>query len=101
MFVNNDHARDMYVNTALVQWFCKKQSTVEISFFGTEFVTMKQGIDPLRGLRYKFRMMGILISGPLYIYGNNMSVVHNISRPESVLRKATQFVIMQFISPLQ
>ena len=32
-------------------------------------------------------MMGILISGPSYIYGDNMSVISNTSRPESVLRK--------------
>ena len=70
-----------------MQWFSKKQSTVETLVFGAEFVTMKQGIDALQGLRYKLRMMGIPISGPSYIYGENMSVVHNTSRPESVLRK--------------
>ena len=32
-------------------------------------------------------MMGIPILGLLYIYGENMSVVHNTSRPEFVLRK--------------
>ena len=32
-------------------------------------------------------MIGMSISGPLHIYGDNMSVVHNTSRPESVLRK--------------
>ena len=55
--------------------------------FGAEFVTIKQGIDALRGLRYKLGMMGFPISSPLYIYGDNMSVVYNISRPESVLKK--------------
>ena len=53
---------------------------------------MKQGINTLRGLRYKLRMMGILISGPSYIYGDNMSVVHNISLPESVLRKKSDSI---------
>ena len=48
---------------------------------------MKQGIDALRGLRCKLRMMGIPIPGPLYIYGDNISVVHNASRQELVLRK--------------
>ena len=48
---------------------------------------MTQGIDALRGLKYKLRMMGIAISGPSNIYGDNMSVVHNASRPESVLRR--------------
>ena len=69
----------IYVNTILVQWFSKKQSTIEISVFGTEFVAMKHDIDALRGLRYKLRMMGILISGFLYINGDNVSVVHNAS----------------------
>ena len=52
MFVDSDHAGDKvscrsrrdflkYVNTALMQWFSKKQSTVETSVFGAEFVVMK------------------------------------------------------------
>ncbi len=48
---------------------------------------MKHGIDTLRGLRYKIRMMGIPMSGPTYIYGDNKSQVTNSSRPESTLKK--------------
>ena len=36
--------------------------------------------------------MGIPISGPLYNYGDNMSVAHNTSRQESVLRKKSNSV---------
>ena len=53
---------------------------------------MKQGIDALQGLRYKLRMIGIPISGPFYIYGDNMSVIHNTFRPELVLRKKSNSV---------
>ena len=53
---------------------------------------MKQGIDALRGLRYKLRMMGLLILGSSYIYGYNMSVVHNTLKPESGLRKKSNSV---------
>ena len=53
---------------------------------------MKLCIDALRGLMYKLRMMGIPISSHSYIYGNNMSVVNNTSRPESVLRKKSNLV---------
>ena len=53
---------------------------------------MKQGIDALRGLRCKLLMMGIPLSGPSYIYGGNMSVVHNIFRHESVFRKKINLV---------
>ena len=103
MLMDSDYAQDkvsctsrsgflIYVNTALVQWFSMKQSTVETLVFGAEFITMKQGIYTLRGLRYKLRMRGILIYGPSYIYGVNMSVAHNTSRPESVLRKKSNSV---------
>jgi hypothetical protein len=53
---------------------------------------MKQGMETLRGLRYKLRMMGIPLAGPSYIYGDNMSVIHNTQRPESVLRKKSNSV---------
>ena len=76
----------------MVQWFSKKRSTVETLVFGTEFVTMKKGVDALQGLRYKLRMMGIPISSASYIYFDSMSVVDNTSRPGSVLRNKSNTV---------
>ncbi len=69
MFVDSDHASDklthhshtgflIYINLALIDWLSKKQSTIETSVFGAEFVAIKTGLDRLRGLRYKLRMMG-------------------------------------------
>jgi len=48
---------------------------------------MKHGIEKLRGLRYKFRMMGIPLTCPSYIYADNKSQVTNSTRPESTLKK--------------
>ena len=70
MFIDLDHATDetmrwsrtgyfIYVNSALVNWIYKKQATIETSVFGAEFVAMKQGMEAVRGLRYKLRMMGV------------------------------------------
>ena len=53
---------------------------------------MKQGIDALRGLRYKLKMMGTPIYSPLYIYVDIMSVSCNTFRLESVLRKKSNAV---------
>jgi hypothetical protein len=64
MFVDSDHAGDklarrsrtgffILLNGAPVMWLSKKQTTVETSVFGAEFVAMKQGMEALRGLRYK------------------------------------------------
>ena len=71
--MDSDHARDkvsfrsrsgflIYVNTTLMQLFPKNQSTLEKSVFDAEFFAMKWGVDFLRGLRYKLRMMGITLS---------------------------------------
>ena len=98
MFVDSDHAGDkherrsrtgffIFLNSALVTWKSKKQATIETSVFGAEFVALKHGMEMLHGLRYKLRMMGIQIDGPSYIYGDNMSVVHNTQCPESTLKK--------------
>jgi hypothetical protein len=103
MFVDSDHAGDkrtrrsrtgfiVYLNMAPIAWYSKKQATIETSVFGAEFVAMKNGIEYLRGLRYKLRMMGVDISGPSYIYGDNMSVIHNTQRPESVLKKKSNAI---------
>ena len=48
---------------------------------------MKHGMETLQGLRYKLCMMGVPILGPSYIYGDNMSVIHNMQCPESTLKK--------------
>jgi hypothetical protein len=53
---------------------------------------MKNGIETTRGLRYKLRMTGVTIDGPTYVDGDNMSVVHNTQRPESVLKKKSNTI---------
>jgi hypothetical protein len=98
MMVDSDHAGDkqtqrsrtgffIYCNMALIIWLSKRQPTIETSVFCTEFVAMKHGIETLRGLRYKLRMMGVPLTGPSFIYRDNKSQVTNSSRPESTLIK--------------
>ena len=57
----------IFVNMALIIWLSKKQLTVESSVFGAEFVALKHGIEELRALRYKMRMMGVPLTGPSYV----------------------------------
>lgn len=63
---------------APITWFLEKQFTIETSVFGAEFTAMKHGMETLWGVRYKLRMMGVPLSGPSFIYGDNMSVIHNM-----------------------
>jgi len=103
LYVDSDHAGEqrtrrsrtgyiIFLNMAPITWFSKRQPTIESSVFGAEFVAMKNGMEATRGLRYKLRMMGIPVEGPTYIYGDNMSVIHNTQRPESTLKKKSNSI---------
>ena len=72
MYVDSNHAGEkktrwswlgffIFINGALIQWLSKKQATIETSVFGAEFVAMKIGMESLKGLQYKLRMMGVPI----------------------------------------
>ena len=53
---------------------------------------MKIVMETLRGISYKLRMMGVLISIPSYIYGYNMLVIHNTQRLKSTLKKKSKYI---------
>ena len=66
----------VFMNMAMINWHTKNQATVEGVVFGANFVSKKQGVEALRGIRFKLQIMGIKIGGPTYVYGDNMSVIH-------------------------
>ncbi len=103
MILDSDHAGEkrtqcsctgfiIFCNLAPIIWLSNQQATIEISVLGAEIVAMKHRIKMLRGLRYKIRIMGIPLSGPTYIYGNNKSQVTISSRPESTLKKKCNLI---------
>ena len=70
VYVDRDHAGDtvprrsitgfiIFLYSAPIYWSSKKQTSCETSSFGSEFCTMKQATEYVRGLRYKLRMVGI------------------------------------------
>ena len=36
--------------------------------------------------------MGVLIVGPTYTYGDNMSTIHNMQRPDSTIKKKSNSI---------
>jgi hypothetical protein len=87
----------VYLNCAPIYWYSKKQATIETSSFGSEFVAMKHSCEYLRGLRFKLRMMGIPVSDPCFVTGDNQAVLSNSSIPESTLRKKSNSVAYHFV----
>jgi len=48
---------------------------------------MKTAIEMIEGMRYKLRMFGILVDGETNVFCDNEAVVHNLTKPESTLKK--------------
>jgi hypothetical protein len=61
---------------------------------------MKNVIETLRCIGYKLWMMGIPIDGPAYVYGDNISVIHNTQRPELMLKKKSNSVCYHYCREL-
>ena len=108
VFVDSDHAGDtvtrrsrtgfiVFLNSAPIYWFSKRQTSVETSSFGSEFVAMKQCCEYVRGLRYKLRMMGIPVELPTFIFGDNKSVLANTTMPHSTLKKKSSSIAFHFV----
>ena len=108
VFADSDHAGDaatrrlragfvVFLNSAPIYWFSKRQTRVETSTFGSEFVAMKQACEYARGLRHKLRMMGINIPEPTFIFGDNQSVLANTTKPHSTLKKKSLLITYCFI----
>lgn len=107
-FIDADHAGDVvtrrsrsgfivYLNSAPIYWLSKKQTSVETSSFGSEFMAMKHCTEYIKGLRYKLRMMGIPCEGPTYVFGDNQSVLCNTTDPDSTLKKKSNSIAYHFV----
>ena len=87
----------IFLNSAPIYWYSKKQGSCEVSTFGSEFVAMRQCCEYVKGLRYKLRMMGIPVTNPAFIHGDNQSVLWNTTVPESSLKKKSCAVAYHFV----
>jgi hypothetical protein len=76
-----------FINQTPIEWFSKKQSTVETATYGSEFVAAKVAVQQIMGLRIGLRYLGVEIQGATRLFGDNGSVVKSGSMPHSPLRK--------------
>ena len=81
---------------APVMFHCKKQSGVEPSTFGSEFVALKTAVELIQGLRYKLRMFGVPLEDFTEVRCDNEAVFKNASRPDSTLNKKQHSIAYHF-----
>ena len=75
------------LNQTPVEWFTKRQATVETSTFGSEFVAARTATEQAMDIRMSLRYLGVPIKGKVYMFGDNESVVKNSTVPHSQMKK--------------
>jgi hypothetical protein len=53
-----------FINQTPVEWFSKKQPTVETAMYGSEFVAAKMAVQQIIGIRTGLRYLRVEIQGP-------------------------------------
>lgn len=76
-----------FLNQTPIEWFSKKQPTVETATYGSEFVAAKLAVQQIIALRIGLRYLGVEVQGSTRLFGDNGSVVKSGSMPHSPLRK--------------
>ena len=77
----------LYCNMAPIQWYSKRQNSVESSTFGSEFVALRLATEMIISMRYKLRMFGVPIDGPANVFCDNEAVYKSASIPDATLKK--------------
>lgn len=75
------------LNKTPIEWFCKRQGTVETATYRYEFVAARQATEQVIDIRYTLRMMGVPHAGPTHRFGDNLSVITSTTLPQSSLKK--------------
>ena len=70
-----------------MDWYSKKQATVETATYGSEFVAAKTATEQIIDTRQTLRYLGALITTKSSLLGENRSVVTSATLPHSTLTK--------------
>ena len=76
-----------FVGSTPVMWSSKRQSAVASSTYAAEFMALCQGTEKCINIRYILRCLGVPVTSPSYLFGDNLGVIQNTSNPESNIKK--------------
>ena len=76
-----------FVNKTPVDWYSKKQATVETATYGSEFVAAKTATEQIMDIRQTLRYLGAPISAKFFLCCDNRSVDTSATLRQSTLTK--------------
>jgi hypothetical protein len=98
IFFDADHAHDQKTRRSItgliilvgrtpILWSSKRQGCIATSTYTAEFVAMRQAVEEAISLRYMLRCLGIPVTKPTDLYGDNRSVYQSAGIPDGELKK--------------
>ena len=75
------------LNQTPIEWFSKKQPTVETATYASEFVAARTATEQIIDLRYTLRSMGVPVETHAWLLGDNKSVITSSTIPHSMFGK--------------
>ncbi|KAL7566381.1 hypothetical protein ACA910_011122 [Epithemia clementina (nom. ined.)] len=76
-----------FVNMTPIEWYSKRQATMETATYGSEFVAAKTTVEQIMDLCHTLRYMGVPIKQKTYMFGDNQSLITSSTLPHSMLNK--------------
>ena len=74
-------------NKTVINWYSKRQSTVETATYGSKFVVARTAMEQIIDLRLQLWYLGVTVKGSTMMFGDNESVLISLSIPHARLHK--------------
>jgi hypothetical protein len=74
-------------NQTILDYYTKKQPTVELATYGSEFMAGRTATEHIMDLRMTMRYLGVQVKGSTYMFGNNQTVVNSCFMRKAKLHK--------------
>jgi hypothetical protein len=76
-----------FLNKFPINWYSKKQATVETATYGSEYISARTCVNQIVDLRTTLRYLGVPIRDMSYLFGDNELVINSSTQPHSKLHK--------------
>jgi hypothetical protein len=75
------------VQGTIIGHFSRRQSTVETATYASEFIAGRAALDESIAIWYELRMLGAPLDGPIWMFGDNKSMINSAAEPSGRLTK--------------
>ncbi|KAG7338517.1 reverse transcriptase RNA-dependent DNA polymerase [Nitzschia inconspicua] len=85
------------LNKTPIDWYSKKQATVETATYGSEMVAMRTCVEQVVDLRNTLRYLGVPIREKSYVFGDNESVINSCAQLHAKLHKRHNMLSFHYV----